>query len=459
MRRLLFITGMLVVLGNFSARAQSWTLTGADYTRALKQVTDVMVNDVTSPVAASRYYAYINLAAYEVQVQGENAGWSLAGRLNGFQYITASEVKKYDRALASIWMIYKIGARLLPSGFMLKPAEDSLLRLAGRRKTDSLLLHETRRQVDIIFNAVLDYSRADGFSKMNNLVRYTPVSGDGYWQPTGPTFMAPVEPHWNTLRPFLLNSARQFPVAAPAQYDTAGGSRFYAQMKEVYEVVNKADSQQQQVAMFWDCNPFAVQQIGHVEFGLKKISPGGHWIGIAGIACRKRGLDTRSTALVHAILSAGLADAFIACWDEKYRSNRIRPETAINRLMDPAWKPLLQTPPFPEYVSGHSVASTTAAHILTKIFGDGFSYADDTEMEFDLPVRHYQGFYAASREASVSRLYGGIHFRDAIDNGILMGEQIGKWTVERLKTAVAQTQKATREENRAGARGIQSGLH
>jgi len=204
-------------------------------------------------------------------------------------------------------------------------------------------------------------------------------------------------------------------------------------MKEVYDVSRKQDSAKQNIAMFWDCNPFAVQQLGHVEFGLKKISPGGHWIGIAGIACRKQNLNLRETSLVHALLSFGLADAFIACWDEKYNSNRIRPETAINRLIDPAWRPLLQTPPFPEYVSGHSVASTTAAHILTSLFGPNFEYTDDTEVEFELPERRFNSFQDAANEASISRLYGGIHFRDAIDNGIQMGEQIGVWTVGQLQ--------------------------
>lgn len=431
------VLGMLLFFALESAATAQRPFSGSqDYVQALKKVTDVMVNDVTSPVAASRYYAYLTLAAYEVQVTDSSNSFS--GKLNQFNYPIEKTAKDADRSLASIWIIFKTGARLLPSGYMVKPYEDSLLQLA-RKTVDTSVMNATAQLVQRVYDAVITYSRTDGFSRINNLVRYTPVAGDGYWQPTAPAFMAPVEPHWNTIRPFLLRSPRQFPVATPASYDTGRNSSFFQQMKEVYEIATRGDSSQQQVAMFWDCNPFAVQQMGHVEFGLKKISPGGHWIGIAGIACLQKNLAITQTALVHALLSVGLADAFIACWDEKYNSNRIRPETAINRLMDPKWRPLLQTPPFPEYVSGHSVASTAAAHILTSIFGEQFAYTDNTEVEFELPERRFSNFSAAAKEASISRLYGGIHFRDAIDSGIEMGDHIGRWTTERLAGLVALT--------------------
>jgi PAP2 superfamily len=96
---------------------------------------------------------------------------------------------------------------------------------------------------------------------------------------------------------------------------------------------------------------------------------------------------------------------------------------------------LLQTPPFPEYTSGHSVISTTAAIILTYLFGDNFSFTDDTEKEFGLPARKFRSFSHASKEAAISRLYGGIHFRDAIENGVKEGEQIGNFVVASLGTS------------------------
>ncbi len=202
-------------------------------------------------------------------------------------------------------------------------------------------------------------------------------------------------------------------------------------MKEVYKVGKNLSKEQAEIALFWDCNPFALQQVGHLEFGIKKISPGGHWMGITGIACKKQKLSLSKTAYVHAMVSMGMADAFISCWNDKYKNNRIRPVTAIKKLIDRSWSPLLQTPTFPEYTSGHSVISTTAATILTHLFGDNFSFTDDTEEEFGLPPRRFNSFAEASKEAAISRLYGGIHFRDAIENGVKEGEQIGKLLITR----------------------------
>ncbi len=136
---------------------------------------------------------------------------------------------------------------------------------------------------------------------------------------------------------------------------------------------------------------------------------------------------------MHALVAITLADAFIACWDEKYRSNRVRPETAIQRLIDPRWKPLLQTPPFPEYVSGHSVCSYAAATMLTQIFGGGFGFLDDTEVEFGLPTRQFTSFIQAAEEAAISRVYGGIHYMDAIEEGKWQGQQVANLAIQRFK--------------------------
>lgn len=128
-------------------------------------------------------------------------------------------------------------------------------------------------------------------------------------------------------------------------------------------------------------------------------------------------------------------DAFISCWDEKYRSNRIRPETYINRYINVRWEPLLQTPPFPEYPSGHSVISTASAEVLTYLLGDNFSFIDDSERLFELPSRTFSSFRIAANEAAISRLYGGIHFRDAIENGQVMGLAISAKIISQIKSA------------------------
>ena len=384
----------------------------------LKAITDIMVYDVTSPVAAARYYAYSTLASYEIVAAQEAHYQSFfpffkqPPQLDVQLTVPLTNPKKAYR-----YAMLLTASKLLPSGKKLLPKIEALQQHLTSKEQATLEAYTT---------AVVNYANTDGFLQLNNLKRYTPKRGEGYWQPTKPAFMAPVEPNWNTIRPFFLSAANQFLTKSPEPFDMTPQSEFYRLTQEVREVVDLNDKKYNEIAAFWDCNPYAISQVGHLEFGLKKISPGGHWIGIAGIATRKAKMTLPQTIFTHTLLSVALHDAFIACWDEKYRSDRIRPETVINRYMDPAWTPLLQTPPFPEYVSGHSVISTTAAEILTLLIGDDFRFRDTSEKEYGLKTRSYKSFRHAAEEACISRLYGGIHFMDAIDQGAWQGKKVAE---------------------------------
>jgi len=417
------------------------TFTTNDYVRALKHATDVMVTDVTSPVAASRYYGYINLAANETVALFDKAQPHFAGIVKGLNPIIVDDrlLKKSDPQLAIILALYKSGVRLLPSGYLLQKNVDSLKLAAEKKNLTAEKIDATLELVDEVVEQVIKYAYADGFVRLSGYRRFTPKTSDEYWQPTAPGFISAIEPYWNTLRVFFLDSCSQFASGPPNKYSSDSSSLFYKELKEVYGLVKNLSEEQSAIAMFWDCNPFALQQIGHVEFGIKKISPGGHWMGITGIACKKKKLSVQKTAYAHALVSMGMADAFISCWNNKYKYNRVRPETVIKKLIDRNWSPLLQTPPFPEYTSGHSVISTTASIILTHLFGDRFSFTDDTEVEFGLPLRKFNSFEEAAKEAAISRLYGGIHFRDAIENGVKEGEHIGKFVISRSPDNQANT--------------------
>jgi membrane-associated phospholipid phosphatase len=244
--------------------------------------------------------------------------------------------------------------------------------------------------------------------------------------------MDAVEPNWNVLRPFVLDSASQFRPEPPFVYDTARGSPFFREVREVYETTRALTAEQRSIAAFWDCNPYVMHVQGHTMFATKKVSPGGHWMGIVGIAARKSGASPLESAEAYARTAIALADGFLSSWDEKYRSNLVRPETVINRYVDETWQPLLQTPPFPEYTSGHSVISTAAAQVLTDQFGDRSAFTDSTEIAYGLPVRSFTSFADAAAEAAISRLYGGIHFRRAIEQGIIQGRNVGALVVQRV---------------------------
>lgn len=426
---------MAILIGLNAVYGQKATPFGTkDYVYALKQATDIMVNDVTSPVAAARYYSYITLAANETSALFDKQQASFSRTLKGFPPIIVDStlIKKSDYGLATILAVYKSSSKLLPSGYLIKKELDSLINLSVKRKIPAEKITTSIALVDDVIRQLTTYVASDGFAKLSGLRKFTPAKGDEYWQPTAPAFMSALEPNWNTLRTFIIDSCSQFACPPPNKYSTDTTSSFYREMKEVYEVGKNLSKEQYEIAMFWDCNPFALQQMGHLEFGLKKISPGGHWMGITGIACKKQKSTLSKTTYVHTIVALTIADAFISCWDEKYKHNRVRPVTAIKKLIDQNWTPLLQTPPFPEYTSGHSVISTAAATVLTHLFGDHFSFSDDTEQEFGLPVRHFESFNDAAKEAAISRLYGGIHFRDAIANGAKEGEQIGKFIISRF---------------------------
>ena len=433
-----FVTYLVIIFLFISVKSnakKSNSFETNNYVAALKKVTNIMVIDVASPVAASRYYAYLTLSANEcLSVFNNKLNPSFSGYLNGYEkkYIDPAIIQSADSKLASILAIYIWGQKLLPSGYLLEKELKSLNNKYVIDKKHENIYKQTTLLVDSIIANIFAYIKKDGFNKLNNLPRYNFKVGDGYWKQTPPTFMLPIEPHWNTIRPFLLDSAQQFKPIPPIKYDTTENSEFYNLVNEVYQSSLTQNIDQKNIALFWDCNPFAVQREGHFEFGLKKISPGGHWIGITGIACKKTNATLEKTALVHTLVSLSMADAFIACWDEKYRSNRVRPETVIQNLFDRSWKPLIQTPPFPEYVSGHSVVSNAAAVVLTQIFGDSFNYLDDTEVEFGLPKRNFSSFFAAASEASLSRLYGGIHYRDAIEQGTMLGKRVSELVLTKL---------------------------
>jgi hypothetical protein len=230
----------------------------------------------------------------------------------------------------------------------------------------------------------------------------------------------------------VMDSAAQFKPDKPPVFSTDTNSLFYRSMEEVYNINMNLTEEQMEIARFWDDNPFVIEHSGHMMFGNKKITPGGHWIGIAAIASKQTGADAVTTARAYAVTAIALYDAFISCWDEKYRSSYIRPVTIINELLDDTWMPYLQTPPFPEYTSGHSTITASAATVLTKVFGENFAFQDTSDLRYIGMQRHFNSFSEAAAEASISRVYGGIHYRFSVDRGAQQGKKLGQFINKKL---------------------------
>jgi hypothetical protein len=277
------------------------------------------------------------------------------------------------------------------------------------------------------------YAAKDNYKQTRGF-RFTVTNDPGTWTPTPPAYMDAVEPYWTKIRPVGLDSSAQFQAPIPAKFDLTPGTPYYKEVMESYNTVKNLTEEQRDIANFWDCNPFKMNITGHAMFATKKMSPGGHWLGIVGQVSRQLKKSHVQVAEAFAMTSMSIFDGFISCWDEKYRSVRIRPETVINNSIDKKWIPILQTPPFPEYTSGHSTISSAAATVLTKLYGDNVSFSDSTEIPYGLPPRKFTSFKQAADEASVSRLYGGIHFRPALDQGLIQGAKVSNLLLAKIKT-------------------------
>jgi hypothetical protein len=296
------------------------------------------------------------------------------------------------------------------------------------------MLEQTRAFSDSIALAVLRWSRSDGYAATRGASRYTVNDSPGRWVPTPPLYATGLEPHWREIRPMVMDSAAQFMPPRPPAVDLRHTkSPYYMALMEVKRTVDSLDEEQRHIADFWDDNPFKMNVTGHVMFATKKFSPPGHWMNIVGIAARKAGADVNATVAAYAETAIALFDGFISCWDEKYRSNYVRPETVINAEVDQDWRPYIQTPPFPSYTSGHSTISAAAAEVMTEHFGDGLAFTDTSLLEFGIANREIRSFRQAAQEASLSRLYGGIHYRFDLDAGNRSGRALGAYVAERLR--------------------------
>jgi len=432
---LLLFCVLAATLGGAACRRVSPTdyePTAARIGQVVDEMNELMLHDVTNPPLAARFFAYANLAGNEVLAHADSATPSLGRRLQVPFVAPAPPAATYSPRLAALLAMLQTAAKLQPSGSQLAGAQQQLLADCQAKGMPIGVAEASAQYAQAVAQAVLKYAKQDGYYRISDRPRYTPTAGPGYWYPTPPAFLTAVEPYFSTIRPFLLDSASQFRPRPPQAFDPRPGSGFYQLMQQVRQTGDSLTAEQRQIAGFWDCNPFAVRDQGHLQVGLKKMSPGAHWMKIAGLACRQSRVPFGRAMQVHAVLALTLTDAFNCCWQEKYRSNRIRPETVIRRYLNPQWQPLLQTPPFPEYVSGHSVVSTAAAEVLGHYFGPAYAYTDTTEHEFGLHARRFTSFNQAAEEAAISRLYGGIHFLDAIRQGQVLGQRVGGLAVRRL---------------------------
>ena len=405
------------------------------YNAAMKQLTEVIVHDIFSPPVASRVYAYPNIAAYEIMAQAfPDKFISLSGQLTDFMAIPKNDNPQVNVYLAALHAFLTVGTELIFSEDKMQAFQDQTYQALQADGLSKRVLNSSMSYGDQVAVHILKWADRDHYKQTRTDAKYTIRAQPEYWKPTPPDYMEGIEPHWNKIRLMVLDSAQQFIPKPPLAFSMDENSPFYKELMEVYQIGGQIENQGEDIAKFWDCNPYVSHHRGHAMFATKKITPGGHWMEISAIATMRAGSTYAETVHAHARVAISLFDAFISCWDEKWRSVVVRPETLINQYIDEAWVPLLQTPPFPEYTSGHSVISRAAALTLTELLGRDFPFEDTSEMEYGLPSRSFDSFLQASEEAALSRLYGGIHYRMAVDNGLDQGQAVGNYINNTLKT-------------------------
>lgn len=402
---------------------------------AMKKLTDVIVYDIFSPPVASRVYMYPSIASYSIiQKAYPNKYNSLVGQINGFTEIPNPKDENINFHLASLHAFILVGKQLIFSEEKLIEFREHTYNSLKEAGLPEKVLNASIEYGNQVADHILKWADGDLYKQTRTYPKYSILEEPQYWKPTPPNYMQGIEPHWGNIRTLVLKSGDQFKPTPPIPFDLTEGSDFMKQVMDVYENGGKINNKNDEIAKFWDCNPYVVVHQGHTMLATKKITPGGHWIGITEIACRKANSSFDETINAYTNVSISLFDGFINCWDEKWRSLMVRPETIINQYIDENWEPYLQTPPFPEYTSGHSVISTSAAIVLTELFGDNFSFIDNTEIEFGLPAREFISFEQASEEAALSRFYGGIHYEMAISQGIIQGRKVGNYIIKNLHT-------------------------
>ena len=414
------------------------------YRNAVKKLNNIVLENNFPPVIASRNYAYANIAAYEVIAAGNIDSYnSLSGQIKHLPQVPAPKNKDLvDFPFAALLAFCKVGnAVTFPEGSM----DEYVNELKEQAKDAGLpddKFEESILFADAVAKHILNWSKGDNYLQTRSASKYSVRDEEGRWIPTPPMYSQALEPHWAKIRPMILDSASQIVCPAPPKFNIEDkNSQFYKNTIQVKTTVDSLTKDQKHIADFWDDNPFKLNVVGHVSYATKKFSPAGHWMNIVGIGTQNKKSDFNETVSIYAEASIALFDGFISCWEVKFKTNYMRPETVITKFIDENWRPYIQTPPFPEYTSGHAVISAATAEVLSARIGENVALKDTSENEFGIAERSFKSFRDAAKEAGMSRVYGGIHYVNSCNVGTAQGQKIGKLVVEKLKLKKLRSKK------------------
>ena len=396
----------------------------------------VLLENLTPP-AAARVYAYFSIAMYEATVGGMPQHRSLGGQLNDRQPPPPVQHRgSIDWPTALSASVNTVLESVLP--FVSSTARGFLsaayaARLAERRAAgvSSRSIEASVAHGRAVGGGLARWMATDGAAEANR--PYVPPTGQPHlWESTPPNFRPAIEPYCSEVRTLILRSADEVEPEPHVPFSPDPASAFGQQAMATYRQFFANTDATKAIASFWTDNPGSFIPPLGTPTGL----PSGHWMMICSQTTRQLGLRLDETVEAFARTGVALHDAFVNCWTWKYRFQLLRPITYINRYIvgpgEPQWRSFINTPQFPEYTSGHSVASPAAALTLTDLMGS-FSFTDNTHAGRQ-PARQFTSFNHAAAEAAQSRLYGGIHYPMAIANGLDQGKEIAALVRARLHT-------------------------
>lgn len=404
-----------------------------DLRRADRHLLEVVMEDVFSPPVASRVYMYPHIAHYVTLHQFfPDSLPDLAGSLKDWPGPAPAAEPNADPELAALLAFCAVGRSLVFTEAAMDSLSEMFVLEAQDRGLSKERIQASRRTASSVAAHMKPWMAEDGYVRTRSLDRFTSSIEPGHWIETSPDYSGALESHWKEMRPLLIPSASFYEVPPLPTYSTDTGSVFHKMVMEVYNASKQLSDSTRSMALYWDDNPNISTHRGHLVTMEHRISPPGHWLNIVSTVSRAEKADLYTTTKAYTLASIAMYDGGIACWHEKFRTDLVRPITYIQEYVQPDWSTLIQTPPFPEFPSGHSVTSAAAATVLSGIFGEDHSFVDSTEVLFGQGVRRFNSFQDAAWEVSLSRFYGGIHYMSSIREGNSQGKAVGRVVLERI---------------------------
>jgi hypothetical protein len=368
-----------------------------------------------TPPVQSRAYAYMGIALYEAVRPGMPGYRAIADQLNRDIHLPRIQGQGYNWPLAANAALAEV-----MRGLWGDATNNAANNVAAINVMEAEFEAHYAHVPAVIRDRSVEYGRAVGAavfaaslhdgghqSYLTNFQPYVPPAGAGLWVPL--PGQAALQPYWHVnVAPFVIPDGSACAPDGPPAFSVNPNSEFYAEAKEVYEVGNGLTPEQLATAIFWADGPGTIWGTGHS-------------MNIATQLLEQEGGSLATAAHLYAQAGIAQADSIIGCWHSKYTINLVRPLTYINAVIDPAWKSaLMPTPPFPEYTSAHSVQSAAVGRSLDDFY-PGVAFTDHSHDARGFEPRSYSDHWEAFEETAISRLYGGIHFRSAIYEGLDQG--------------------------------------